>query len=98
MGKFKNAVRDFFHKPYTDNRGYEHRYRPDSYSADSKGYVPTHRAVAEEKIGGAIRKNRVVHHIDYDKTNNKPNNLRVMPKKQHDALPGHYNDQKKKYK
>jgi len=45
-----------------------------------------HRRVAEEKVGGEIYKGRVVHHIDGNKQNNDPKNLRVMPAGKHKRL------------
>lgn len=37
-----------------------------------------HRVVAEQKLGRPLRKGEVVHHIDGDKRNNKPENLMVF--------------------
>lgn len=40
---------------------------------------PTHRVVAEMKIGRALRPGEVVHHIDGNKRNNSIENLMVFP-------------------
>src|SRR3989339_462505 len=45
-----------------------------------------HRRVAEQKVGGEIFKGRVVHHIDGNKQNNDPKNLRVMPAGKHKRM------------
>lgn len=50
---------------------------------NKKGYVKyygrhEHRIVAEKKIGRKLMKGEVVHHIDGDKRNNKPDNLMVL--------------------
>lgn len=46
-------------------------------------WVLTHRRVAEKKVGGAIGAGREVHHIDGNKNNNRPSNLRIMSEAQH---------------
>lgn len=45
-----------------------------------------HRVLAERLIGRPLNPDEVVHHIDGDKTNNAPENLRVMTRKEHSAL------------
>ncbi len=46
-------------------------------------WVHTHRRVAEKKLGGPIYPGREVHHIDGDKSNNRPSNLTVLSRAQH---------------
>ena len=43
----------------------------------------THRRVAEKLVGGRIFSGHEVHHIDGDKTNNRPSNLTIVSKAQH---------------
>ncbi|MBS5267505.1 MAG: HNH endonuclease [Clostridiales bacterium] len=38
----------------------------------------THRVIAEQMLGRPLKKGEVVHHIDGDKRNNKPENLMVF--------------------
>ncbi len=45
--------------------------------------VLTHRRVAEKKVGGKIYPGREVHHIDGDKSNNRPSNLTILSSAQH---------------
>lgn len=55
---------------------------------DGRGYIRVrlapgawayeHRLIAETMIGRPLRQEEVVHHIDGDKSNNKPENLRVF--------------------
>lgn len=45
-----------------------------------------HRVVAELTIGRPILPGEHVHHIDFDKTNNAPSNLRVMSARDHHQL------------
>lgn len=40
--------------------------------------VHTHRLVAEKMIGRKLRKGEVVHHMDGNKRNNNPSNLKVF--------------------
>jgi len=38
----------------------------------------THRIVAEQKLGRPLKADEVVHHLDGDKRNNSPDNIRVF--------------------
>lgn len=46
--------------------------------ANSEGAVYEHMIVAEEKLGRQLLPEEVVHHIDFDKLNNDPNNLMIF--------------------
>ncbi len=50
---------------------------------NSNDLYPLHRVIVENKLGRLLRENEVVHHKDHDKTNNSPENLHVMDRKQH---------------
>ena len=62
----------------------------------SKGYVTLadggnrkkfqHRQVLEERLGRPLREDELVHHIDGDRSNNSPENLRVMTWREHGYL------------
>lgn len=57
-------------------------------SIHSNGYIKwagryVHRIVAEAWYGRRIRSDEHVHHIDGDRTNNHPDNLRIMPAREH---------------
>lgn len=57
-------------------------------SGEGKGYRKRggrheHRLVAEEMLGRPLRKGEIVHHIDHNKLNNKPENLQVMSQSEH---------------
>lgn len=46
--------------------------------ADPYGYALEHRVVAEEKIGRRLKELEVVHHINGNKHDNRPENLEVV--------------------
>lgn len=54
-------------------------------AADSRGYVYEHRLVAERLLGRPLREGEQVHHLNHVKTDNRPENLRVMASQQHHA-------------
>lgn len=51
--------------------------------ADVRGYAYEHRVVAEKKLGRRLRRGEHVHHVDGDKTNNRPKNVAVLTAAQH---------------
>ncbi len=55
-------------------------------SGEGKGYTKyysrlAHRVIAEKKIGRPLKPEEVVHHLDFNKRNNHPDNLMILPSK-----------------
>lgn len=51
---------------------------PDHHRADSTGCVYEHVIVAERKLGRKLKDCEVVHHIDFNRSNNSPENLMIF--------------------
>jgi len=63
--------------------GYWRVRKPDHPRAGTSGYVFEHVLVAEAKLGRFLNKGEVVHHLNGCKTDNRPENLRVMRQSDH---------------
>lgn len=63
--------------------GYAVVLAPSHPNADSRGYVYKHRLVAEKKLGRRLRKGEICHHVNGDKLDNRPSNIRVCRSQKH---------------
>ena len=66
--------------------GYQETYAPYHPMANADGYVYTHDLIMTAIIGRPLEADEVVHHLDGNKLNNDPKNLRLMKRSEHTRL------------
>jgi hypothetical protein len=81
------------HQPYITSNGYVVEYHPQHPRADKKGYVFAHIVEYEKHTGARVPEHCVVHHINGIKTDNRPQNLVMMTRKEHVVF--HHTGQKR---
>ncbi len=64
---------------YIDGQGYVRLFDPSNPRAYAAGYVFEHIVVLEAALGRQMLPGEVCHHIDGNRSNNQPLNLRVFP-------------------
>ena len=69
---------------WTHKSGYIYAYTPEHPAANRDGYVLEHRLVAEQTIGRYLTTLEIVHHINGIKTDNRPENLVVTTRAEHE--------------
>ena len=73
--------RRYARKKHTD--GYILVYAPNSPMADNHGFVLEHRLVMADIIGRSLNSGEYVHHLNGDKTDNRPENLMLTDVREH---------------
>ena len=63
--------------------GYEVTHCPDHPRAWKTGYIYTHILIAEKTLGRLLNKGEVVHHINHNRFDNDPKNLKVTTQSKH---------------
>lgn len=84
--------KDLFAGAEEGTRGYSWVYTMDDRF---KGWTKEHQLVAEWVAGRELTDDEVVHHINFVKTDNRPENLRIMTKADHDSYHAALNNDRK---
>jgi hypothetical protein len=77
--------RDLFNGCKEEGEGYRWIYSMDKRS-NMNGWVSEHRIIGEMLKGSELDKDEVVHHVNFIKYDNRPENLRVMKDSEHQSL------------
>lgn len=72
-----------WHGGKTRSQGYAMTLNKSHPSARMGGYVPDHILVIESVIGRHLENGEIVHHVNGDKTDNTPSNLRIVTRAEH---------------
>jgi ribonucleotide reductase alpha subunit len=82
MTRFKASIKDVF--PNANSRSQDYWWINNGKATNRL----EHRYIAEHHYATKIPAGAVVHHVDFNARNNRPDNLRIMSRAEHDALHG----------
>lgn len=68
---------------YVSKSGYIWEKVPGHPASNVHGYVLQHRLVVEKALGRYLSGSEVVHHVNHDRQDNRPENLRAMDRTSH---------------
>ena len=84
--------KDLFARAEEGTKGYSWVYTMDGRF---RGWTKEHQLIAEWIAGRELTENECVHHINFVKTDNRPENLLIMEKSDHSSLHARINNQNK---
>jgi len=64
---------------YTDFYGYKWISSPNHPFKDKRGYVREHRLIMEKHLGRYLTRKEIIHHINYNPSDNRLENLMLFP-------------------
>lgn len=96
MSKLRQSEKGKTKKPYAMDRNYKMIFLPNHPMTHTKGYVYEHRLVMAEKLGRLLSSNELVHHINHNQGDNRPENLKLVTRKNHMSNHQDYFDRYKK--
>lgn len=91
------ALMPFYVKDITAS-GYKHIYTINKKEHNPYGWTAEHILVAEHFLGRKLNPQEVVHHVDFNPSNNLPSNLKVMTEVEHRHYHSLLNNNNKKGK
>lgn len=81
-----NRERRGAYKDFVIISGYKYIQCPDHPNSTKKGYVAEHRLIAENMIGRYLNQDEDIHHLNFNKLDNRPENIVILTKSEHSKL------------